>query len=167
MYHLYSGIGTVTDVHDNQREIQVTLMISDMLLLNGQPVEQIPGQPLPSPQGHSYGFSISNWNITVDKIGSFCGQSGSLSLQDPNSQIPLFGMWGFKSDCSEEYSWRGEVTHTNDPDNWTNSAASGYGKLPNEITCTGPSLGSAIVHLFDNPNTPNVGMALIFVLKRL
>jgi hypothetical protein len=166
MYHLYSGSGEVSDSSGIKRVIQVTAMISDILLTgNDQPVQITPGQPLPMVP--NYYFRISNWHIAVDKIGIFFGQTGAIGLQFTGPKLPLFGTWQFDSDASNKYKWGGDINGTDQPNMWVNPSAPDYGHLPYKIKCTGVGLGQTINNLFIYVDNTGKQQTLGFVLQRI
>jgi len=155
MYHLYSGSGTVRDTSGATRRIHGTMMISDQLETwisggPGQPVQVIPGQPIPNEQ---YQFRISHWYMAVDRIGIFFGQSGSIYLEflSPHFNDKMFFL---NSDASVEYDWAGEIEGMHQPDDWVNPTAPDYGHLPHKIKCAGIDMGQTIAKIFTSP--PNI-----------
>jgi hypothetical protein len=163
MYHLYSGSGAVSDSSGTKRAIQVTAMISDILLTgNDQPVQITSGQPLPTVP--NYYFRISHWHVAVDKIGIFFGQTGAIGIQFPAPK--LFGLWTCNSDVSNEYNWGGDLPGEMErPNAWTNPSAPDYGHLPLKIKCTGGGMGSTIDKLFKYSSQASESLG--FTLQRV
>ena len=148
MFHLYSGNGTVSDRLGTHRALVASAYISDQLTTQaGDPVIVTPGDPLAVA---IYLYRIADWQISVDRIGTFVGARGSIAVQMLNATVLADVLWGFNSDVDGLYDWRGQVGSMQTPDwqQWPTPTAPDFAQLPRQLQCNGMSMGPAIASLF-------------------